>query len=751
MNIGSSNTIQGGQSFLFSDDDGNTWTSVPVALASSFLADSSSPAYWSDLAFDPTNQSIGAYAVRQTPGILIATTSDGFKTVDATFSLGLQPGQNALSVRVSADAFGDFFVAYGQRSLASTGSYGSSNNNGEGDGRQTMIAFRPSAIKNAMQSSQGSGGQASGGRSSGGTTPSGSGAFNGGVPVRTCALAQLAQPQQLPGSPPAQYMSGSVTFDGSYLDYTTHLSDTSGPMPEIFRIDPETCSQGAPLRPAVPPAVRCGKPVEQNFWALTYDARYLFGNGDMGALLAYGSGDARLSDPNYQAPIYAIDTATGDIELAAAAYAPCVVDGNPVYPRQGDPFSFTYDVLTDQLWTDAPSPPDANPGNPGSNPHPWRAQVRNYDVALGRLPVSKGDKVQIEPSCLQAQGFVPGSAGRAGNSPNNGSAMVVGAAGKLYVQAEDDATVFHFDTARCVIEDTFTHRGNSEATDENDQLACDAVTFGDQSGNGSQAVDRSVLWIRDTSPNTISAYPIPDGYCPFPTRITVPDLTAYPGSQVSICGLLTKANPEVVSELSGESLTIGMTGATRNQVRTDRRGQACVAGKAPSAPGRYPLAAAFAGTHAYLPSTGTGTLTVVAPAATTLGAGSVAAIGSPPSSPTQPLSQAEPPAASEVQVAEQAQAQAQVQAQTEAQAQAQAHTMAQVQPGMMVQAQRRTQVATQEQGIGVQASYNASAIRSARAPATGLAVAFMMFGFGVLVRRHRWSTVPSRHGSRPRR
>jgi hypothetical protein len=73
--------------------------------------------------------------------------------------------------------------------------------------------------------------------------------------------------------------------------------------------------------------------------------------------------------------------------------------------------------------------------------------------------------------------------------------------------------------------------------------------------------------------------------------------------------------------------------------------------------------------------------------------------------------------------------------------------MAQVQPGMMVQPQRRTQIARQEQGTGMETAYRASALQHTRSPVIGVAVAFVMFGFGVLIRRPGWAIARSGHRS----
>jgi hypothetical protein len=326
------------------------------------------------------------------------------------------------------------------------------------------------------------------------------------------------------------------------------------------------------------------------------------------------------------------------------------------------------------------------------------------------------------------------------------STFVVGAANVLYIQAEDDATVFRMDSSNCNVLDSFAHRGYSEAVDENDQLACDSITYGDGSYYQQHEGDRSVLWIRDTAPNTVSAYWVPDGYCPFPTHVSMQDQTVAAGAPIVVCGVLRKANPSPHTELADETLALSVDHAQIGSSITGSDGRGCAVTTAPTKVGKYEMKAGFGGTKSYLASQGLGMLTVMAaPAPLEAPSITVGGIVQPPSAPGQPLGQApEPVTAAQAQAAEQAQSQAQAEAQAQAQAQsqtqAQAHTMAQAQPGMMVQAQRRTQVATQEQGTGMQTAYQASALHQTRTPAVGIAVAFMMFGFGLLVRRPRWAT-----------
>jgi hypothetical protein len=86
-----------------------------------------------------------------------------------------------------------------------------------------------------------------------------------------------------------------------------------------------------------------------------------------------------------------------------------------------------------------------------------------------------------------------------------------------------------------------------------------------------------------------------------------------------------------------------------------------------------------------------------------------------------------------------AQFNAQVQAQSQSQAQAQ--SVSQLQPGMAVERQKRTQVATQQQAAGVNVAYQAGRLRTARAtPLPALLAAVVVLGFGFVAKRSKWAT-----------
>src|SRR5258708_32095383 len=90
-----------------------------------------------------------------------------------------------------------------------------------------------------------------------------------------------------------------------------------------------------------------------------------------------------------------------------------------------------------------------------------------------------------------------------------GSAFVVGSESAIYLQDEDDTTVRRIDQRTCAVTESFTHPAYGEGRLENDQMACDALTFGQPA-----ATPTSVLWIRDAPANVAQALAVPDRDCP---------------------------------------------------------------------------------------------------------------------------------------------------------------------------------------------------------------------------------------------
>jgi hypothetical protein len=312
---------------------------------------------------------------------------------------------------------------------------------------------------------------------------------------------------------------------------------------------------------------------------------------------------------------------------------------------------------------------------------------------------------------------------------------VLGAPGRLYVQAEDDKTIWEVDTTTCATTRTYIHRDFGEPKAENEQMACDAITFGTGSEYAQGKPATSVIWLRDAINQQVVAYAIPDGVCPIPTRTTY--LGASPSiqrDQTHFCAKLQRrgtlqpiADRPVVFSIAGDRLGTGTTNGA---------GVACIDQHVSLSDGVHPVLARFLGDTQYLPSQDTGTFGVSGNTAIPplflggLPGQAAPASGQPPQ--PAPVSQAE--AAQQIEVQTQAQANAQMQAQS--QAQAQSNVMSQVQPGMMVQRRTREQVATQTAALGQRQEPLLASRRNATGmgPANTIVAAFL-FGLGMMCRR----------------
>jgi hypothetical protein len=171
--------------------------------------------------------------------------------------------------------------------------------------------------------------------------------------------------------------------------------------------------------------------------------------------------------------------------------------------------------------------------------------------------------------------------------------------GLVMIQAEDDTTITLVDR-RCRTVATYAHRTFAESTDENDQMACDGVTFG-----------RPAVWVRDTDVGSMTAYALPDATCPLPTRVSVAPARARAGSEADVCATLRRA--EVDRAVGNAVLSFSVAGVHAGTSTTDARGRACLA--LPVDPGRRAVAVSFPGTSAWARSASSGALTGYVPAA----------------------------------------------------------------------------------------------------------------------------------------
>src|SRR5207248_3160999 len=91
------------------------------------------------------------------------------------------------------------------------------------------------------------------------------------------------------------------------------------------------------------------------------------------------------------------------------------------------------------------------------------------------------------------------------------AASVPAGDGSVYAQSEDDKTIYHFGR-NCELLGVYSHAMFNESSKENDEIACDTVTFG-----------RPAIWLQDARVGLV-AYEVPGGYCPVPSDLrVVPD------------------------------------------------------------------------------------------------------------------------------------------------------------------------------------------------------------------------------------
>jgi hypothetical protein len=182
------------------------------------------------------------------------------------------------------------------------------------------------------------------------------------------------------------------------------------------------------------------------------------------------------------------------------------------------------------------------------------------------------------------------------------STWVAAGDGGGYLQTEDDATVYRI-SKDCRVAGAFSHRVFSESTAENDAMACDTQTYFPQ----------PAIWIRDSQPQTVTAYGVPFGYCPMPSDLALRSpRVLYAGSVTSLCADLTNATTHVPARDRGVAVTAA--GAVVGHGQTDADGRVCVPYTAPAGiNGKtdVTVVAAFAGDSALYPTSTTTTVTVL--------------------------------------------------------------------------------------------------------------------------------------------
>jgi hypothetical protein len=160
---------------------------------------------------------------------------------------------------------------------------------------------------------------------------------------------------------------------------------------------------------------------------------------------------------------------------------------------------------------------------------------------------------------------------------------VAAAADGAYVLLEDDATVVRVGRD-CALQATYTVRTISESALENDELVCDPMTF----------APRTALWIRDSDLDTVTAYELPGGYCPFVSTLalTLPRAVGA-GEPAVACATLRGAAQG--QPLAGQPVSFDLDGVQLAAPPTNTRGRTCATGRPAGAGGVARVRARFPG------------------------------------------------------------------------------------------------------------------------------------------------------------
>jgi len=637
-----------------SADGGRTWTHFP--LPRDWVSPAGAPITfqnpsWSIVAADPVHPQQMLWAIINANQIDLALSTDGFAT-DSHAHVS-EPGQ-VLSVDLTADRFDDFFLGTVHSESQASGAVA------------TIDTLRMIHIEPGSPPAWGVRGY--------GESPS----------LATCNLSLIdpldynakAREQQTAKLTSAQansvYWNGSLAFDGQYLDYS---QDDLAPG-VIYRLDPVTCQAAGTIH-LDKLSTYIGQWNRPALEAVTYDPDYRFPNGHLGALLARGhrDDDGSVADPAGHGPVYAVDLQAADGTYQLVGSVPCS------QARTDDlcdfPTTFTYDRSRHALWV-------WDQGTP-ANRYSFGA------VALEAMPVDPKAPPKFLPSCMTAKDW--SSTGEPFDSFAGGAdSWLANGRGFLYAQNQDTQTVSTVDTATCTVLSSFQHRSYQGSAEFIEQLACDPLSFGDRLGLPGA---RSVLWLRDVNSNSVSAYAVPDSFCPQPTGLRlVPPAPITVGSSVGVCARLV-GDLDRDTPLAGHTLVFGIGSASLSAV-TRGDGTACTAALPVDTAGRVQLTVEFQGTASYLPSSDTGSLLVAAllPVSGGIAGNPTAKLDTPPAPVPAPQLRGEgtirsaPPPPEPV-----SQPNSPVQANQPV-----------TQAGVAVQEQRRTQVATEPGGRSLEQS-----------------------------------------------
>ncbi|MHB8508862.1 MAG: hypothetical protein ACYDGR_09475 [Candidatus Dormibacteria bacterium] len=616
---------------ISSDDGGVTW-------AQRLVRTEEHPT----IAVDPLNQDRVVYAGSfaggipgsggtATPSVDVTYSEDGFDTgasitVPAVAKVGIPTDYTPLDAYeglatgpavLQADRFGSFFIATVVR-CAYTGEPGCANSPGI---RQMYWRFRPHLPAKVDA------------------------AAACGAACSLTAVTPMVELKHCPLPPTTNIGNGSLTFDGKDLLYTQ--AGEYGPARYqgiIHRIDAATCVQDSDVLVNFDPAFmqahrnpksadNCGAPSALTYCdpalhppidELTFDAR----RDALWVNVQLDQGDELFLTKIGPAPGVGPAIATA-VNLFVGGCGPLL----------------TYDFSTDSLWTCSGSAA-RNDQRP--------ARLRTDGVAT--------------PTCMSSLGI---GTGVRNNGTRGMATWLFAGPGRMFVQAEDDQTLYEYDSDHCSLVRTYVHRVFSEPSGEDEQMACDPVSLPGQ----------TLIWLRDAQAQLVTAYSM-SGTCPLPTTTSLGNLQPLaPMASLTICSsslFRGKSVPDgipvdfqVDGKQFGGSLTAG--------------GNACATGTAPPTAGVHPVSATFTGNNQFLTSSDTGALTLQAPL--------TAVFSVPPALLPPQAGVLAPPAQGPNPPPTQSVSEVQVQGQVQAQGQTQTQTVSQ--PGLAAAEQRQPQLARQ--------------------------------------------------------
>ncbi|MFN2524756.1 MAG: WD40/YVTN/BNR-like repeat-containing protein [Actinomycetota bacterium] len=250
--------------------------------------------------------------------------------------------------------------------------------------------------------------------------------------------------------------------------------------------------------------------------------------------------------------------------------------------------------------------------------HGYRVYEIDYEGNIDRTCEVQGSgtdpNAALNPDRGHPEQLAPGFA--SGTATGNGN---------MYLQLEDDRTIYHVSRS-CEILAVLEHRRFHESQTsagfrlENDQLACDTITF-----------TQPALWIRDATAggtganfvpdpsgeeSRVVAYAVPYGYCPIQSQLELvdPAIKTQFNTVASFCALLSVAHRAEEAPIVGQNVSFSLDSRFIGTAATGFTGHACIEKRVLEKPStEHNVRAAFFGSLSYLPSFAAGELSIRPP------------------------------------------------------------------------------------------------------------------------------------------